>query len=108
MGDVNYVHPFREGNGRTQLYFLEQLAEQAGHPIDLRRLDPQRWIAASRATVPTASYSEIGILNNLERSIHIPDAAFDHVFYRSVTTAVEADEALLQCLMNCQSVTRRR
>lgn len=48
MGDVNYVHPFREGNGRTQLYFLEQLAEQAGHPIDLRRLDPQRWIAASR------------------------------------------------------------
>jgi cell filamentation protein len=26
MGDVNDVHPFREGNGRTQLYFLEQLA----------------------------------------------------------------------------------
>lgn len=49
MGDVNYVHPFREGNGRTQLYFLEQLAQQAGHPIDLRRLDPKRWIAASRA-----------------------------------------------------------
>lgn len=49
MGDVNYVHPFREGNGRTQLYFLEQLAEQAGHTIDLRKLDPQRWIAASRA-----------------------------------------------------------
>jgi cell filamentation protein len=49
MGDVNYVHPFREGNGRTQLYFLEQLAEQAGHPIDLGRFDPQRWIAASRA-----------------------------------------------------------
>lgn len=49
MGDVNYVHPFREGNGRAQLYFLEQLAEQAGHPIDLRRLDPQRWITACRA-----------------------------------------------------------
>ena len=49
MGDVNYVHPFREGNGRTQLYFLEQLARQAGHPIDLRRLDRQRWIAAARA-----------------------------------------------------------
>ena len=49
MGDVNYVHPFREGNGRTQLFYLEQLAEQAGHPIDLRRLDPTRWIAASRA-----------------------------------------------------------
>jgi len=49
MGDVNYVHPFREGNGRTQLYYLEQLAEQAGHKLDLSRLDPERWIAASRA-----------------------------------------------------------
>ena len=49
MGDVNYVHPFREGNGRTQLQYLKQLATQAGHPIDLTRLDPDSWIAASRA-----------------------------------------------------------
>jgi cell filamentation protein len=49
IGDVNYVHPFREGNGRAQLYYLEQLAEQAGHKLDLRQLDPDRWIAASRA-----------------------------------------------------------
>jgi cell filamentation protein len=55
IGDVNYVHPFREGNGRAQLYYLEQLAEQAGHPIDLGRLDPRRWIAASRAA-HTADY----------------------------------------------------
>lgn len=48
MGDVNYVHPFREGNGRTQLYYLEQLAEQADHAIELARIDPQRWIEASR------------------------------------------------------------
>jgi cell filamentation protein len=49
IGDVNYVHPFREGNGRTQLYYLEQLAEQAGHKLDLSQLDPGRWIAASKA-----------------------------------------------------------
>ncbi len=48
MGDVNYVHPFREGNGRTQLLYQEQLAEQAGHPLDLTRLDPERWIDACR------------------------------------------------------------
>ncbi|MEI9885460.1 MAG: Fic family protein [Rhizomicrobium sp.] len=48
MGDLNYVHPFREGNGRTQLLYLEQLADRAGHPMDLRRIDPARWIAASR------------------------------------------------------------
>jgi len=50
MGDVNYVHPFREGNGRAQLQYLEQLADQAGHPIDLARIDPRRWLEASRAS----------------------------------------------------------
>jgi cell filamentation protein len=49
MGDVNYVHPFREGNGRTQLFYLEQLAAQAGHLLGLTRLDPQGWVVASRA-----------------------------------------------------------
>jgi len=34
--DVNHVHPFREGNGRTQFEYLRQLARQAGHPIDPR------------------------------------------------------------------------
>jgi cell filamentation protein len=49
IADVNYVHPFREGNGRTQLFYLQQLADQAGHPLDLARLNPAGWIAASRA-----------------------------------------------------------
>lgn len=48
MGDVNYVHPFREGNGRTQLLYLEQLARRAGYAADLRRLDREVWLAASR------------------------------------------------------------
>jgi cell filamentation protein len=40
IGDVNYVHPFREGNGRTQLHYLKQLASRAGHPLDLTKIDP--------------------------------------------------------------------
>lgn len=49
IGDVNYVHPFREGNGRTQLRYLQQLAEQAGHPLDITRFEDD-WILASRAS----------------------------------------------------------
>ncbi len=49
IGDVNYVHPFRDGNGRTQLLYLDQLAEQAGHPLDLTRLTRDRWIPACQA-----------------------------------------------------------
>jgi len=48
LGDVNYVHPFREGNERAQMQYLKLLAERAGHPIDLTRVDPPRWIEASR------------------------------------------------------------
>ena len=49
IGDVNYVRPFSDGNGRTQLLYLEQLADQAGHPIDLARIGAPRWLEASRA-----------------------------------------------------------
>lgn len=48
IGDLNFVHPFREGNGRTQLQFARQLAEKAGHRLDLTRLNGPAWIEASR------------------------------------------------------------
>jgi cell filamentation protein len=48
--DVNYIHPFREGNGRAQAQYLKQLTAQAGHVVDLRRLDPALWIEASKSS----------------------------------------------------------
>ncbi|HEX5496319.1 MAG TPA: Fic family protein, partial [Mycobacteriales bacterium] len=39
-GAVNYLHPFREGNGRAQRAFLGQLAREAGYDIRWDRLDP--------------------------------------------------------------------
>ena len=48
LGDVNHVHPFREGNGRAQLQYLKQLTACAGHAIDLTRIDPTAWLDASR------------------------------------------------------------
>ena len=35
VGEVNAVHPFREGNGRAQRAFFEQLARDAGFTLDL-------------------------------------------------------------------------
>jgi cell filamentation protein len=40
MCELNTIHPFLDGNGRTQRAFLEMLAKQAGHDIDLARIDP--------------------------------------------------------------------
>ena len=40
------LHPFREGNGRTQLAYFTMLAEAAGHALELDRLDPDALLQA--------------------------------------------------------------
>jgi cell filamentation protein len=46
LGELNAIHPFREGNGRTQLSFLVALAHRAGHPLDAGRLEPAQMLRA--------------------------------------------------------------
>lgn len=46
LAEINAIHPFREGNGRTQLTFLALLAERANHPLALDRLDPAAMLSA--------------------------------------------------------------
>lgn len=47
LSEINAVHPFREGNGRTQRLFIEQLAEQAGYQIHFSKISKQDMITAS-------------------------------------------------------------
>jgi cell filamentation protein len=49
LGEVNAVHPFREGNGRTQRAFFEQLTYDAGFTLGWQHLDATRNIATSAA-----------------------------------------------------------
>ena len=46
LGGLNAIHPFREGNGRTQNAFLGILAARAGHQVDFSRLDPDSFLRA--------------------------------------------------------------
>jgi cell filamentation protein len=50
MAELNAIHAFREGNGRTQNAFLMLLADQARHPIDTQRLDPPEMMQAMVAS----------------------------------------------------------
>ncbi len=52
LSDLNYAHPFREGNGRTQRVFMEQLARRAGHTLDFEGIT-----AARNNTVSIESHS---------------------------------------------------
>jgi cell filamentation protein len=50
MATLNAIHPFRDGNGRTQLTFLALLAKHAGKELALERLDPDAFLAAMIAS----------------------------------------------------------
>jgi cell filamentation protein len=49
LADVNQIHAFREGNGRTQRIFMQELAENAGHSFDFRVVSRERMVQASIA-----------------------------------------------------------
>ena len=49
MAELNAAHPFREGNGRTQRVFMEQLAHAAGHELDFTIVSKERMAQASIA-----------------------------------------------------------
>lgn len=44
---VNYLHPFREGNGRTQRLYFRQLAQRAGYKLDFAAVDSDRMMIAT-------------------------------------------------------------
>jgi cell filamentation protein len=47
LGELNTIHPFREGNGRTQREFIRELAAAAGHRINWGRVTRKQMYDAS-------------------------------------------------------------
>lgn len=51
MGELNELHPFREGNGRTQREFMRQLGVNAGWELNFTGISKERMIEASVAAM---------------------------------------------------------
>ena len=51
FGDINGLHPFREGNGRTQREFIENFAKINGFELDLTRIGQDEMIKASHESM---------------------------------------------------------
>lgn len=47
FADINALHPFREGNGRTQRHFIEELAKVNQIKLDLTQISSDDMISAS-------------------------------------------------------------
>ncbi len=50
---LNWVHPFREGNGRSTRLFLDRQIAAAPYMLDYTRVGAQRWETAAMASRPT-------------------------------------------------------
>lgn len=49
MGEVNALHPFREGNGRASREFFRQLSKSAGYDLDFGGVSADRLLQADIA-----------------------------------------------------------
>lgn len=63
---VNYLHPFREGNGRTQRLYFRQLAQRAGYKLDFAAVDSDHMMIA---TIHAASGVEETLRNLFDEII---------------------------------------
>lgn len=51
FSDINALHPFREGNGRSQREFIEELAKINGINLDLTQIEKMDMIIASHEAI---------------------------------------------------------
>lgn len=51
ISELNVLHPFREGNGRSIREFARQLALKNNYLLDLARVSPQEMLEASKKSI---------------------------------------------------------
>ena len=68
--DVNYIHPFREGNGRTQRIYFTQLIRHYGYDINFADVDTDELMIA---TIQASSGVMDFLVDFFENSIIIPN-----------------------------------
>ena len=54
LAEINALHPFREGNGRTQRQFIRQLGHDCGHTLDWSVVTQAEMISASIFSLDSA------------------------------------------------------
>jgi len=59
LGELNALHPFREGNGRTQREFINALARHNGYTIDFSKIPDGQMLNASIVSMQAADNSRL-------------------------------------------------
>lgn len=67
LAEINVLHPFREGNGRSQREFIRSLGKNAGYKIEWNRVSKREMMGAM-----IKSHANTEALENLIKSIVTP------------------------------------
>jgi len=69
LGEINAIHPFRDGNGRAQREFLRELGARNGWEFDWSRISQREMIEASRLSLRIGN---TGLENVLRAALDTP------------------------------------
>ena len=84
VGNLNALHPFREGNGRTVRAFVAQLARESGLEYDQRNFAQERVDRTGVLTRATLTMSVFGSYANLRRFLYRLETGDDFIVIREV------------------------
>ncbi len=103
LDEINYMHPFREGNGRAQRAFLDQIAGLSGRKLTWRNVPQLENNAASAHAVRTGRPTALGAM--LAKVVQPPAdgvAGFDIEAYRvTPPQSVQDEPAAVLCRGGC-------
>jgi len=96
FNEINAVHPFREGNGRTLRAFSFLLVKQAGYQVDWQQIDKEAYTKANIA----GFQGNYGPMTELLKEITIP---FNYEHQQKKFRQGAMDSRTKQPLSNLQS-----
>lgn len=112
LGELNKLHPFREGNGRTQREFMRELAANAGWKLSFENISREQMIEASITSMNMnyelmedlikCSISPLGIeqtpeyLNRIKEIENVPEVRKARVTSAKILYDSYAKEALIR------------
>lgn len=67
LSELNVLHPYREGNGRTTREFIRELALKNGYILNLKKIKPKEFLEESIRSIVDTSGLETLINNTLEK-----------------------------------------
>ena len=85
--EMNSIHPFREGNGRTQRIFISELCKESGRVLSFENISRDEMMTASKAGV-LGDYEPMAVL--FERNIS-HERAFDVSKYPGIMKQMNSD-----------------